>query len=180
MPPPERVGSAGTEVPARATETRNRTSRSHVYRVTGRSRILRLTANGIQHCPVLPARRAVGPSTSARRGLRTQALEDSSCAPVPPACRYGPNVRACSHRFGCRGKSALSFSCRSLQPHPSERSLRSLRPPIFAVFAEQAFVAKTLAAESTRRAGARRESNRGPALPEDRLQARLSRLPANG
>src|SRR5436190_15231268 len=94
MPPPERVGSAGTEVPARATETRNRTSRSHVYRVTGRSRILRLTANGTQHCPVLPARRAVGPSTSARRGLRTRALADSSCAPVPPACRYGPNVRA--------------------------------------------------------------------------------------
>src|SRR4051794_36436167 len=50
MPPPERVARpAGTAVPA--TETRNRTSRSHVYRVTGRSRILRLTANESSTAP---------------------------------------------------------------------------------------------------------------------------------
>src|SRR5690242_3418913 len=83
MPPPERVArSAATQVAWTATERRNRTSRSRVYRVTGRSRILRLTANGIQHCPVPPARRAVGPSTSARRGLRTQFSQTGSCAPL--------------------------------------------------------------------------------------------------
>src|SRR4051812_30741771 len=98
MPPRERGGSAGTEVPARATETRNRTSRSHVYRGTGGARILRLTANGIQHCPVLPARRAVGPSTSARRGLRTQALADRLVRPAAP--------RSARTKDGCVGELA--------------------------------------------------------------------------